>query len=112
MKGRSWPHQTKRIVMVMLKTESSIPAWVPEGYRKLGWHAGFDVLIGPTTSMDFNVLYGFKGKRGKLIRLSKEQTGILFENKYFTMLRKRIKDSHDVAHEKSVAKTNNVDVES
>jgi uncharacterized protein (TIGR00369 family) len=47
MKGRSWPHQTKKIVMVMLKTESSIPAWVPEGYRKLGWHAGFDVLIGP-----------------------------------------------------------------
>ena len=33
--------------MVMLKTESSTPDWVPEGYRKLGWHAGFDVLIGP-----------------------------------------------------------------
>ena len=31
----------------MLKTESSTPDWVPEGYRKLGWHAGFDVLIGP-----------------------------------------------------------------
>ena len=37
----------KRIAMVMLKTESSTPDWVPEGYRKLGWHAGFDVLIGP-----------------------------------------------------------------
>ena len=33
--------------MVMLKTESSTPSWVPDGYRKLGWHAGFDVLIGP-----------------------------------------------------------------
>ena len=37
----------KSFVMVMLKTESPIPDWVPEGYRKLGWHAGFDVLIGP-----------------------------------------------------------------
>ena len=33
--------------MVMLKTEVSAPRWVPEGYKKLGWHAGFDVLIGP-----------------------------------------------------------------
>ena len=33
--------------MVMLKTEVSAPSWVPEGYKKLGWHAGFDVLIGP-----------------------------------------------------------------
>ena len=33
--------------MVMLKTEMSLPNWVPEGYKKLGWHAGFDVLIGP-----------------------------------------------------------------
>ena len=33
--------------MVMLKTETSLPNWVPEGYKKLGWHAGFDVLIGP-----------------------------------------------------------------
>ena len=33
--------------MVMLKSETSTPTWVPEGYRKLGWHAGFDVLIGP-----------------------------------------------------------------
>ena len=33
--------------MVMLKTEVSTPSWVPEGYKKLGWHAGFDVLIGP-----------------------------------------------------------------
>ena len=33
--------------MVMLKSETSTPSWVPEGYRKLGWHAGFDVLIGP-----------------------------------------------------------------
>ena len=33
--------------MVMLKTESSTPDLVPEGYRKLGWHAWFDVLIGP-----------------------------------------------------------------
>ena len=37
----------KSFVMVMLKTESPIPDWVPKGYRKLGWHAGFDVLIGP-----------------------------------------------------------------
>ena len=37
----------KGIAMVMLKTESSTPDWVPDGYRKLGWHAGFDVLIGP-----------------------------------------------------------------
>ena len=33
--------------MVMLKTKVSAPSWVPEGYKKLGWHAGFDVLIGP-----------------------------------------------------------------
>ena len=33
--------------MAMLKSEISTPTWVPEGYRKLGWHAGFDVLIGP-----------------------------------------------------------------
>ena len=33
--------------MVMIKSETSTPTWVPEGYRKLGWHAGFDVLIGP-----------------------------------------------------------------
>ena len=32
--------------MVMLKTQDA-PTWVPEGYKKLGWHAGFDVLIGP-----------------------------------------------------------------
>ena len=37
----------KSVVMVMLKTESPILDWVPKGYRKLGWHAGFDVLIGP-----------------------------------------------------------------
>ena len=33
--------------MAMLKSEITTPTWVPEGYRKLGWHAGFDVLIGP-----------------------------------------------------------------
>ena len=33
--------------MVMLKTEVSAPSWVPEGYKKLGWHAGFDGVIGP-----------------------------------------------------------------
>ena len=32
--------------MVMLKTHDA-PIWVPEGYKKLGWHAGFDILIGP-----------------------------------------------------------------
>ena len=32
--------------MVMLKTQDA-PTWVPDGYKKLGWHAGFDVLIGP-----------------------------------------------------------------
>ena len=32
--------------MVMLKTQDT-PTWVPDGYKKLGWHAGFDVLIGP-----------------------------------------------------------------
>ena len=30
----------------MLKTQDA-PIWVPDGYKKLGWHAGFDVLIGP-----------------------------------------------------------------
>ena len=33
--------------MVMLKTQTSAPIWVPDGYKKLGWHAGFDVLVGP-----------------------------------------------------------------
>ncbi len=40
-------HTNNGFSMVMLKSEISNPAWVPEGYRKLGWHAGFDVLIGP-----------------------------------------------------------------
>ena len=31
--------------MVMLKTQTSAPIWVPDGYKKLGWHAGFDVLV-------------------------------------------------------------------
>ena len=42
--------------MVMHKTESSLPQWVPEGYKKLGWHAGFDVLIGP--------MYYYKNESG------------------------------------------------
>ena len=33
--------------MVMLKTQTTAPNWVPDGYKKLGWHAGFDVLVGP-----------------------------------------------------------------
>lgn len=47
--------------MVMIKSDAPIPQWVPEGYKKLGWHAGFDVLIGPmyynkTESNDFKFI--------------------------------------------------------
>ena len=47
--------------MVMIKSDTTIPQWVPEGYKKLGWHAGFDVLIGPmyynkTESNDFKFI--------------------------------------------------------
>lgn len=47
--------------MVMIKSNAPIPQWVPEGYKKLGWHAGFDVLIGPmyynkTESNDFKFI--------------------------------------------------------
>lgn len=45
----------------MIKSDTTIPQWVPEGYKKLGWHAGFDVLIGPmyytkTESNDFKFI--------------------------------------------------------
>ena len=52
--------------MVMLKSETSSPTWVPEGYRKLGWHAGFDVLIGP--------MYYKKDESGEFKFISKNST--------------------------------------
>ena len=62
--------------MVMLKTQTSAPIWVPDGYKKLGWHAGFDVLVGP-------------------MYYKKEESG---EYKFITKILDKHLNAHGIAH--------------
>ena len=62
--------------MVMLKTQTSAPIWVPDGYKKLGWHAWFDVLVGP-------------------MYYKKEESG---EYKFITKILDKHLNAHGIAH--------------
>ena len=62
--------------MVMLKTQTIAPIWVPDGYKKLGWHAGFDVLVGP-------------------MYYKKEESG---EYKFITKILDKHLNAHGIAH--------------
>ena len=62
--------------MVMLKTHTTAPTWVPDGYKKLGWHAGFDVLVGP-------------------MYYRKEESG---EYKFITKILDKHLNAHGIAH--------------
>ena len=62
--------------MVMLKTQTSAPIWVPDGYKKLGWPAGVDVLVGP-------------------MYYKKEESG---EYKFITKILDKHLNAHGIAH--------------